>query len=90
MYTRLWMDSLEALRTIKRLFAEGRYDVTDHFLLEMRNDVFFFVDIETAIREAGSATEKGADGAGNPKWEIEGPTVAPWASCVPCAWRKTC
>lgn len=77
----------EALATIQRLFQEGRFEVTLHFLEEMRNDVLFFVDVEQAILTATQARGLGLDAAGNPKYEVAGLATDGRLVGVVCAIR---
>lgn len=77
----------DALRTIQAAFESGRYEVTEHFLDEMRDDVLFFVDIESAMRDAGAIQELELDGAGNPKYRVDGPTTDGRAIGVVCSIR---
>jgi len=62
----------KALKTIQNCVANDNYEVTEHFIDEMKEDAFFFVDIENSILENPRICDKGCDDKGNPKFEIQG------------------
>ena len=60
------------LAKIQDAIAAEDYDVTSHFIEELRADHFYFVDAEAAILEADEIEDDGLDAQGNPKFKVTG------------------
>lgn len=78
-------DARNALRTIRRCLADGRYRLTRHFWVRLAERGAFWADVAAVIDAPASAKADGLDEAGRSRWIVSGKAADGAAMGLVCA-----
>jgi hypothetical protein len=78
-------DARNALRTIRRCLAAGRYRLTRHFRVRLAERGAFWADMAAVIDAPASVKGDGLDDAGRSRWIVRGKAADGAAMGLVCA-----